>query len=158
MTDQKRDILAYNGRRYFIHGVRKPPLFHPSEYGFSPYMASTDCRKGYILHLKLENNLLILHEISINLKTAMIVCGIEPVRLEDAPFSHLYSGLSIHLSFSGQILAIRDIEQMKESNNDSFCLSEIGMEVMFENGKVLSITFLNQTECAEKLMRYRKFP
>ena len=101
---QAPDPFIWNNEEWTFLGAKNVyTLFDPEEYGLHPEMASTACYKGFIIKFRLDDNQLILDELS-------VYCGDNPYpaingikAVADTLGMHLYKNISLKLSYSGVI-------------------------------------------------------
>lgn len=66
MTAQVADSFIYQDSPFHLVAYSNGELFHPEQYGYRPFPASTACWRGYCCEYTLVNEQLVLNQLHIN--------------------------------------------------------------------------------------------
>ena len=151
MTAQIPDTLLIESESFSIIKVRGEGLFHPQSIGIKPVCTSSACWRGYECHYAIEDGQLLLRRLVVPISAGAVKLGrvqifgkkpeiVRPRRIPaDEKFlgigiaMHEISDISIPISFSGQLLAGRDL--------DASLYVHMGLQSAYKYRRLKQLTF-----------------
>ncbi|MBD3196006.1 MAG: hypothetical protein GF317_13190 [Candidatus Lokiarchaeota archaeon] len=103
MTGQIHDTCVLNNETYEIVRIKGDNLPKPENYGLNPRMASTACRRGYVMHYSLLDSQIYLDSIDIRTDNPKPIQENSPLENEGLGFNYKYQKLHIPIEFTGEI-------------------------------------------------------
>ena len=139
MTGQIPDSFLYKDEVYSLSGISKGDLFSPTDYGFSPRIASTACWRGYVLYFTIRNESLILVDMAINASEELEINGVKPEKKNNT-FKLHYHDLNFKIDFTGTLIIAKDfIDTMYVHMGFQRLIAyETVLELNFDHGKLIS--------------------
>ncbi len=160
MTVQLEDLFFWNNEEWvFIsdkdsdklfgfYELKEYELFKPEKYGLNVKMASTDCRKGFVIELCVKENKLFLKNLWVNCKDDVYpeINGIKAKYIDyfDKKEYHNYAGFYVYknilerLYFSGKIIIGQEPEKGYIGYTVAFYKYNKIFKLVFENGVLQS--------------------